>query len=456
MKFFKYFFMFLIISLIIAGVYVVYIKDNGSGRSSAVESKEINISRDIVIGIINFDTINPILTKNLEISQLTKLVYEPLINISEDFRALPGVSSEWSKLDELIYIIKLDETKKWADGSNITFEDIEFTIKTIRTEDTIYKENVEKIEKLEKIDDNTFKIYLEEPIDFFEYYLCFPIVQEKTYNEEISIGSGKFTISKIDNKEIVFEGDKVRLVVKIYKTATELYNNFTRGNVDLMITENINYEKYIGNIGYERNLIPGRYFYYISCENIKDIELRNYINENLNKDELNYKLYNNQYILANFPLQYGSFLNSEEVEKKETTKKRYKNKRINISTETETIEIAKLIKEQLKEKGIIVNVQNYANRNANLIIKKEKILIMPDIRQYFKNNEELDKIVKIEDKNILKEEYKKIIDNYYNTMPFISLYFNSYIILHNKKIKGDFSGNWYNMFYNVDTWYKTI
>ena len=80
------------------------------------------------------------------------------------------------------------------------------------------------------------------------------------------------------------------------------------------------------------------------------------------------------------------------------------------------------------------------------------------VRRYLDANggNNINIIAKIENKEIMKEEYGKIIDNYYKEIPFISLYFNSYIILHTDKLKGDFSGNWYNMFYNIDTWYKVI
>ena len=94
-----------------------------------------------------------------------------------------------------------------------------------------------------------------------------------------------------------------------------------------------------------------------------------------------------------------------------------------------------------------------------MILKKQTVQITPDISIYFENEEtkkEILKISNIENKDILKQEYEKIINNYYKEKPFISLYFNSYIILHNNKLKGDFSGNWYNIFYNIDTWYKVI
>ena len=113
------------------------------------------------------------------------------------------------------------------------------------------------------------------------------------------------------------------------------------------------------------------------------------------------------------------------------------------------------------DQGLIVQIkiQNYQNTKADLLLKKEIVPITPEIRQYFRNEqtkERIRKTVLIENKEILKEEYNKIIDDYYNEIPFISLYFNTYIILHTNTLKGDFSGNWYNMFYNINTWYKII
>ena len=456
-NFFKNIFIFTIVILIIIGIYIIYVKDNGKQGGTHAKSKETNISKEISIGITDFDNANPILTKNLEMSHILKLVYLPLINISEDFRVIPCIAEEWSKIDDLTYIVNLDDTKRWENGDRIKVEDIIFTINTIKTSNSIYKENVQQIDKIEKIDEDTLKIYLIEPVDFFEYYLCFPIVQESSYNNSIPETSGSFRISKMDDKEIIIESEKTKLIVKIYKNATELYNNFAREDIDIIITQNTDYEKFIGNIGFEESIIIGRDFYYISCENIKDINTRKYINSILNKERLIYELYNNRYILADFPLEYGSYLNKEKMHSDETINS-IKQKTFSLSTSENKKEIAKLIKKILEEKGIRVNILNYNNAKADLILKKETVLIMPDIRQYFKDDNiknRLDKIIKIEDKSILKQEYDNIINEYYEQLPFISLYFNSYIILHNKKIKGDFSGNWYNLFYNVDSWYKT-
>lgn len=457
LKYFKRIFICVIIILIIAGIYIIYIKDVGKIKESETKNKELKISKEISIGITEFDTINPILTKNLEIQHLTKLVYEPLVNITKDFNVEPGIAEEWSKIDELTYIVKIDEEKKWQNGRKLDIGDIEYTIKAINESDSIYKENIKQIDKTEKVNASTFKIYLKEPVSFFEYLLCFPIIEETTYNSDIPIGTGEYEITTLNKDQIIMQSEDIELIIKICNNTTDLYNKFTRGEIDIIVTENTDYEKYIGNIGFEENIIPGREFYYISCENIESKEIRRMINDNIKKEKLVYDLYNNRYIVADFPLDYGSYLNKQKQEIEATGVKI--NMALTISTSKENREIAEKIKEQLVEKNIKTTVLNYQTSNADLILRMETVPITPEIRQYFDSEqmkETIEKAIQIENKEILKEEYSKIIDEYYKDVPFISLYFNSYIILHTNNLKGDFSGNWYNLFYNVNTWYKTI
>lgn len=457
MQYIKRIFVFTIVSLTILSFYIVYIKDNNKQNSVQAKSKEIKFTKEINIGITKLDTINPILTKKLEIQHITKLIYEPLINISQDFNTTPCIAEECSKLDNLTYIIKLNENKKWSNGRNVTVEDVEFTINTIKNSDSIYKENTVAISGIEKIDQYTFKINLVEPVEFFEYLLCFPIMEASTYNSTKPMGTGEYKITNIEKDEISIEGSEIKIKLKIYKNTTELYNEFTRKNVDLIITENTDYEKYIGNIGIEENLITAREFYYISCENIKNEETRKYLNKNINKEKIIYDLYNKKYSIVDFPLEYGSYLNKQNTLPEDVID--ITGEIFTLSTIAENKEIAKKIKEQLEEKNIKIEIQTYQNSNADLILKTRTVPITPEISQYFDNKEtreKIEKIIQIEDKEILKKEYEKIIENYYKELPFISLYFNNYIILHTDKLKGDFSGNWYNMFYNINTWYKIL
>lgn len=461
LKYFKNIFIVTIILLILAGIYIIYIKRGPAKNNLETQGKETNVIKEFSIGVTDFDTINPILSKNLEIQYLNKLIYEPLVNITRDFNVEPSIAEEWSKIDDVTYIIKLDEGKTWENGRRVQVEDVENTIEVIKKENTIYKENVQKIGQIEKIDETTMKIYLTEPVNFFEYFLCFPIIDINTYNTEIPLGTGKYKYTNITENQITIESSDNKIIVKLFKNSTELYNNFTRENVDIIITKNPNYENYIGNIGFEETIIPGRTFYYILLENISDVNMRKWLDMATNKEKLIYNLYNKKYIPANTPLAYGSYLNLSNEKQQEKDQELFTQKKMNltISVKNEDKIIAEKMQEQLKEYEINLRIQTYQNSKADLILKKQTTIITPDISQYF-SEEKMKKQIKqaneIENKQILKQKYQQILNEYKEQMPFISLFFDSYIILHNNKLKGDFSGNWYNIFYNVDGWYKSI
>lgn len=461
LKYFKNIFIVTIILLILAGIYIIYIKRGPAKNNLETQGKETNVIKEFSIGVTDFDTINPILSKNLEIQYLNKLIYEPLVNITRDFNVEPSIAEEWSKIDDVTYIIKLDENKTWENGRRVQVEDIENTIEVIKKENTIYKENIQKIGQIEKIDETTMKIYLTEPVNFFEYFLCFPIIDINTYNTEIPMGTGKYKYTNITENQITIESSDNKIIVKLFKNSTELYNNFTRENVDIIITKNPNYENYIGNIGFEETIIPGRTFYYILLENISDVNMRKWLDMATNKEKLIYNLYNKKYIPANTPLAYGSYLNLSNEKQQEKDQELFTQKKMNltISVKNEDKIIAEKMQEQLKEYEINLRIQTYQNSKADLILKKQTTTITPDISQYF-SEEKMKKQIKqandIENKQILKQKYQQILNEYKEQMPFISLFFDSYIILHNNKLKGDFSGNWYNIFYNVDGWYKSI
>ena len=74
------------------------------------------------------------------------------------------------------------------------------------------------------------------------------------------------------------------------------------------------------------------------------------------------------------------------------------------------------------------------------------VSIKPNLQEYLNFN--------IEDFPTEEETYNQIYQKYNENPNFMGLYFNSIIILYSKNLKGNFEGNWYDILYNVDTWYK--
>ena len=221
----KIIFFTIIIILILLAIYIIIKNKNTKASDIKIVRKENEISNEIIIGITDFDTINPILSKNQDVQYISKLIYEPLIKIGQDFKLEQGLATEWNKLDEKSYLIRLNENKLWSNEKQFTAKDVEYSINYIKKQDTIYNDNVKNIEKIQAINDYTLKIYLLEPEEKFEYMLCFPIICE-----EQNIGTGKFYIDMANENEIILKSktNEKKIVIKIYENISKLYNAFSK------------------------------------------------------------------------------------------------------------------------------------------------------------------------------------------------------------------------------------
>ena len=130
---------------------------------------------------------------------------------------------------------------------------------------------------------------------------------------------------------------------------------------------------------------------------------------------------------------------------------------LTITTNQDRLEIAKIIKQNLEEIGINVSIRNLSNSyykynlqrlSYEILLTGNIVSIKPDIEDYIN--------FEIEKKATLKETYEAIYTSYINSPNFIGLYFDSIILLYSSNLKGNFECNWFNIFYNIDTWYKLL
>jgi peptide/nickel transport system substrate-binding protein len=120
-----YFFIaFIVVMLIIAVCIINSNIDNQSFTEAKAVRKEEEIIKNINLAISDFDTINPILSNNQEVQNISKLIYEPLITLTEDYNLEACLATDWAKLNDTTYIIKLRENVTWSDGKKFTGADV--------------------------------------------------------------------------------------------------------------------------------------------------------------------------------------------------------------------------------------------------------------------------------------------------------------------------------------------
>ncbi len=335
---FGYIFILFIIIIMGFAIYRVRIQRNNAseenGKTVTLSTEEVEKGTEMTLAISNFDTINPIITKNKKVQDIDKIIYEPLISITEDYKLEYILARECAKSSDTAYIVKIRQGVKWSDGSKFTSDDVKYTIDRLKDENSnsIYSENVRHIKEIDIIDNYTLKIELFESVKNFEYYLNFPILSNSYYQNEdfwnteknkAPIATGEFKISEVNYNNIVLERnenwwnkDKTSIINKItinfYSTVAELYNAFKMGGIDIISTENSAYQNYIGTIGYDITEIEGREYIFLALNTkngiLSDPNVRKAVRASIDKNRVISNSYGGLYKIADFPLNTGNYL----------------------------------------------------------------------------------------------------------------------------------------------------
>ena len=451
-NFFGYIFILFIIIIMGFAIYRVKVqntdKNNGNSVASLASNQEVEKKTEMTLAISDFDTINPIITSNKRVQDVDKLIFEPLVSITEDYNIKYTLASEIAQNANNIYIVKLRQNVKWSDGTRFSSEDVKYTIDKLKeSENSVYAQNVSHIQEVDIIDNYTLRIILSQEVKEFEYYLNFPILSSAYYMDtdfwnteknQAPITTGQFKISDVTYNTVVLEKNDTwwnnknntstitKITINLYSTVAELYNAFKMGGINLISTENESYQDYIGTIGYDISEIEGREYIFLALNInsgiLSDINVRKAIRDSLDKNQIISNSYGgNLYKPANFPLNTGSFLVNEDNEEfynleekdnlltssgwgiKDGIWQKMINYRANAielnlvvrQNDSKRCKAAEDIKNQLIEQGIIINIiyaddYNYTsylnNVNYDMILCSIEQPISPDLTTYFGEN----------------------------------------------------------------------
>ena len=102
----KYIFTIIIVLLIIiAGV--VFLNKKNDKTIVDQTSTNSNIKKNVRIAISGFDTINPILSKNKNVKEISYLIYDSLVTYDGNLKLKYNLANEIGKIDNTNYIIKI-------------------------------------------------------------------------------------------------------------------------------------------------------------------------------------------------------------------------------------------------------------------------------------------------------------------------------------------------------------
>ena len=215
-NYFKYIFIIFAIAIMIFAIVKIkkdeQKKDDIKYEISQEETPEVT---ELKLGVASFDSINPILSKNKNIQDVSKIIFEPLMTLTKEYKLETCLAKEWAKQNETTYLIKLRDDKKWSDGQKFTADDVEFTIKAIMDPDNESEiaSNYEDVTAINVIDDKTISFTLRDKnVAFLDYIGILPkhLLESKDMQTDEyfhnPIGTGPYKIQEWD------EGQSITLV----------------------------------------------------------------------------------------------------------------------------------------------------------------------------------------------------------------------------------------------------
>lgn len=441
----KYIFVLFVIGIIGYSAYKLYYNKGEQPENEIVNDvkTQSTMLTNIRIGISNFDNINPLISNNRDVINLSTILYEPLCSLTNDYHLELKLAKEYSKIDDITYIVKLRDDIKWDNGNKITGQDVKFTIEKLKEGKSIYSGNVQNINSVEIIDGQTVRLNLSKAEIFFEYNLIFPIISSSQFEKEedfyksrlAPVSSGMYKVKSATTSTMDLEinsnwyGLKTEMPkiqdiqIHFYSTMGDVYSSFKLGNIDMICTSNMDIKDYIGTIGYTQKDYKGRELDFLSINStnsiLSDKNVRKAINYAINKKKIVSSVYGNNYTISNFPLDYGSYLYNKSSDKDSYSQDKAKQaledagwtyrygrwqKTENYYTKTlrlsivvdnsnkQRVKVAELIEKQLENIGIRISIYKVSNKNyIDYLNEKNYDLILtginngysPDLSYFF-------------------------------------------------------------------------
>ena len=443
-NYFKYIFIIFAIAIMIFAIVKIkkdeQKKDDIKYEISQEETPEVT---ELKLGVASFDSINPILSKNKNIQDVSKIIFEPLMTLTKEYKLETCLAKEWAKQNETTYLIKLRDDKKWSDGQKFTADDVKYTIDRLKDTNTIYASNVESVVMVEVVDNTTIRITLSQEVPFFEYNLTFPILSKSYYSDKeftadiVPTGTGMYSVVEVQENALILNKNKYywndeknltleKITINLYSSVGELYNAFKMGNIDFISTQNSNLQNYIGTIGYQKKEMKGREHDFIAFNTqstiLSQLNVRKAIAYSIDKTNIVSSVYSDKYYTSSFPLDYGSWIYQQQdvssgynldqakqllIDDGWNYKYKYWQKTVNYRTQrislnfvvkasdTTRVNVAENIKAQLGNQGIRVNLikasdsqyNSYlTNKNYDMILCSINLSISPDLSTFFGAN----------------------------------------------------------------------
>ncbi len=441
------------------------------------------------------DTLNILDNTIKDVADVLNLVYEPLFLLDENSKPRP-ILAESYEYDESGrgLTIKLKENIKFHDGSVLNSNDVKYSIEYIKTNaQSPYNFYVLPIRRVSIIDENTFKLYYDEPYAFAISDLIFPIISKnntrsKQYDKFSPIGTGPYMLDKFESTKYldlkVFHEYRDEVLIEkvhaaIVNDGKEIEDMFNAGLVDIYAPRVFNWLDYSEDKKMKIESYVSRNMSFIGYNLDKEAKLtkdiRKAITRTVDRKYIAYKAYVSKVIMSFTPVLPKAYFNGSDsitydndIEKSKDLLAEYSEENplkltILVNADTSNSDrIADMIKESLEKINIELNVEllpreqyfeKIKSGNYEMFLGNLKMSSRPDYYSLFHSegsqnfvnykspimDEYIVKLINSTSEEDIKASVSDIENTFLSDLPYTVMFFHEGGIMINEKLKGDYT-----------------
>lgn len=152
------------------------------------------------IGVLNLNTFFPLDIQDRQLQRFLGLIYEPLIQLDVNMKAVGCLASSVSTSDGgITWDVSLKNNVKWHDGASLSVDDVIYTVEYIRLHNTIDSKLIQDIKEIVKKTDTEFSFVLNQADSTFISKITFPIVKKHGEYTVYPCGTGMYSFSRVAN-----------------------------------------------------------------------------------------------------------------------------------------------------------------------------------------------------------------------------------------------------------------
>lgn len=191
------------------------------------KNTEIIKEEDVSLLIIEPDFLNPLVSHNKYVQEISNLVFDGLTKLDESLKPRLVLAKTFIPNDNLTeWTVTLRDDVVFHDGSKFTADDVIFTVNKIKelNDKSYFAYNVKNIDNITKLSDYELKITLNKTDNFLMNKMTFPILAKNYYYNKMLEKTDKYVGTG------VYKQESVMPEVMTLKAFSDYYDKVT-GNI---------------------------------------------------------------------------------------------------------------------------------------------------------------------------------------------------------------------------------